>query len=95
MQHASGKDYDPSEWAKQRQERIKRALQVRAGLVGFIASWSRCSARERKSGMRDTVVGYSWYYSLALYTSVTAVHCCTYIEVATNAVNLHNFTLLS
>ncbi|CAN0400145.1 unnamed protein product, partial [Ectocarpus sp. 12 AP-2014] len=29
MQHASGKDYDPSEWAKQRQERIKRALQAR------------------------------------------------------------------
>lgn len=28
MQHASGKDYDPSAWAKQRQERIKRALQV-------------------------------------------------------------------
>lgn len=30
MQHASGKDYDPSAWAKQRQERIKRALQVGA-----------------------------------------------------------------
>ncbi|CAM9373377.1 unnamed protein product [Ectocarpus fasciculatus] len=29
MQHASGKDYDPSVWAKQRQERIKRALQAR------------------------------------------------------------------
>ncbi|CAM9480827.1 unnamed protein product, partial [Scytosiphon promiscuus] len=29
MQHASGKDYDPSAWAKERQERIKRALQAR------------------------------------------------------------------
>lgn len=28
MNHASGKDYDPSAWAKQRQERIKRASQV-------------------------------------------------------------------
>lgn len=28
QKHASGADYDPSAWAKQRQERIKRALQV-------------------------------------------------------------------
>lgn len=28
MNHASGKDYDPSAWAKQRNERIKRASQV-------------------------------------------------------------------
>ncbi|CAM9450519.1 unnamed protein product, partial [Sphacelaria rigidula] len=29
MNHASGKDYDPSAWARQRQERIKRASQLR------------------------------------------------------------------
>lgn len=33
MQYASGKDYDPSAWAKQRQERIKRALQVSASTM--------------------------------------------------------------
>ncbi|CAM9613313.1 unnamed protein product, partial [Discosporangium mesarthrocarpum] len=29
MNHASGKDYDPSAWARQRQERIKRASKLR------------------------------------------------------------------
>lgn len=36
MQHASGKDYDPSAWAKQRQERIKRAFQVGAASLTLL-----------------------------------------------------------
>lgn len=74
MQHASGKDYDPSEWAKQRQERIKRALQVRAGCGWFSNESVWCSVRERKK--RRTWHGYPRRLQASVGTLQQYVHCC-------------------